>query len=80
MLKSDQPSVSVTALPLYHIYAMTACLWFQLRMGGACLLIANPRDIKGLVKTLQKSHFTFFIGVNTLYNALVDHPGMRTVD
>ncbi|MGO9428042.1 AMP-binding protein [Rhodoblastus sp.] len=79
-LKSDQPSVSVTALPLYHIYAMTACLWFQLRMGGSCLLIANPRDIDGLVKTLQKSHFTFFNGVNTLYNALVDHPGMRTID
>jgi len=80
MLRPGRPSVSVTALPLYHIYALTACLWFQLRMGGSCLLIANPRDIDGLVKSLQKSHFTFFNGVNTLYNALVDHPGMKSID
>jgi long-chain acyl-CoA synthetase len=70
----------VTALPLYHIYALTACFWFQIRLGGSCLLIANPRDINALVKTLQKNHFTFFNGVNTLYNALVDHPGMKTID
>ncbi|WP_294534259.1 AMP-binding protein [uncultured Rhodoblastus sp.] len=79
-LKPDQPSVSITALPLYHIFAMTACFWFQIRRGGSCLLIANPRDIHNLVKTLQKSHFTDFSGVNTLYNALVDYPGMKTID
>jgi long-chain acyl-CoA synthetase len=75
-----KPSVSITALPLYHIYALTACFWFQIRLGGSCLLIANPRDIEALVKVLQKSHFTYFNGVNTLYNALVDHPGMKAVD
>ena len=79
-MTEGQLPVTVTALPLYHIYALTACFWFQIRLGGACLLIANPRDINGLVKTLQKSRFTFFNGVNTLYNALVDHPGMKTID
>jgi long-chain acyl-CoA synthetase len=79
-MTDDIMPVTVTALPLYHIYALTACFWFQIRLGGACLLIANPRDINGLVKTLQKNRFTFFNGVNTLYNALVDHPGMKSID
>jgi long-chain acyl-CoA synthetase len=72
--------VMITALPLYHIYALTACFWFQVRVGGCCLLIANPRDIPGFVKTLRKSRFHVFAGVNTLYNALADHPDIGKVD
>jgi long-chain acyl-CoA synthetase len=79
-LPSESPTVMVTALPLYHIFAMTACFWFQVLKGGSCLLIANPRDIKGFIKTLRKSRFHIFAGVNTLYNALADHPDIRTVD
>ncbi len=76
----DQWTQMITALPLYHIFAMTACFWFQIRMGGACLLIANPRDINAFVKTMQNSTFTSIAGVNTLYNALADHPGLKKVD
>ena len=77
---AEEPTVMITALPLYHIYALTACFWFQMRVGGSCLLIANPRDIPGFVKTLRRSRFHIFAGVNTLYNVLADHPDIRKVD
>ena len=80
LFRPDQMTNMITALPLYHIFAMTACFWFQMRMGGACLLITNPRDIDSFVKTMQKSTFTSIAGVNTLYNALADHPGLKKVD
>jgi long-chain acyl-CoA synthetase len=76
----DEWTQMITALPLYHIFAMTGCFWFQIRMGGGCLLIANPRDINGFVKTMQKARFTSIAGVNTLYNALADHPGLKKID
>jgi long-chain acyl-CoA synthetase len=72
--------VMVTALPLYHIFALTACFWFQVLQGGCCLLIVNPRDFKTFIKTLQKTPFHIFAGVNTLYNALADHPDIKKVD
>ena len=63
----------VTALPLYHIFALTVnCLLF-IEMGGRNLLITNPRDIPGFVKELQKYPFTAITGVNTLFNALVNN-------
>lgn len=72
--------VMVTALPLYHIFALTCCCLFLLRIGAKSLLIANPRDIPGFVKTLKASRFTLISGVNTLYNALANHPDIGTVD
>ena len=72
--------VMVTALPLYHIFALTACALFMMRIGACCLLIANPRDIPGFVKTLKARRFTMMSGVNTLYNALAHHPGLKEVD
>ena len=69
--------IIVTALPLYHIFALTACFLLRVRIGGTCLLIANPRDIPGFVKTLKKYQVTCFPAVNTLYNALLNHPGLR---
>ncbi|KAF2990669.1 AMP-binding protein [Methylocystis sp. MJC1] len=74
------PHVMVTALPLYHIFALTACCMLTMRAGGCCLLIANPRDLKGLIATLRKTRFTVFSGVNTLYAALADYPGIAQVD
>jgi long-chain acyl-CoA synthetase len=74
------PHVMVTALPLYHIFALTACCMLVIRAGGCCLLIANPRDLKGLIATLRKAPFTIFSGVNTLYAALADYPGIKKVD
>ncbi|MDP3319368.1 MAG: AMP-binding protein [Bosea sp. (in: a-proteobacteria)] len=72
--RSDYQHVMVTALPLYHIFALTCCCMFMLRIGAKGLLIANPRDIAGFVKTLKASRFTLISGVNTLYNALANHP------
>jgi long-chain acyl-CoA synthetase len=72
--------VMVTALPLYHIFALTCCCIYMQRLGACCLLIANPRDIPGFIKTLKSSHFTMISGVNTLYNALLNAPGIEEVD
>jgi long-chain acyl-CoA synthetase len=72
--------VMVTALPLYHIFALTACGIFMARIGACMLLIANPRDIPGFVKTLRSRPFTMMSGVNTLYNALANHPDIKEVD
>lgn len=78
--RSDYQHVMVTALPLYHIFALTCCCMFMLRIGAKGLLIANPRDIAGFVKILKTSRITLFSGVNTLYNALANHPEIGTVD
>lgn len=76
----EQQHVMVTALPLYHIYALTCCCMVMLRQGGCQLLVANPRDIEGFVKLLKTRPFTCMSGVNTLYNALARAPGIKDVD
>ena len=78
--RDDYQHVMVTALPLYHIFALTCCCMFMLRIGAKSLLIANPRDIAGFVKILKASRFTLFSGVNTLYNALASHPEIKDVN
>ena len=77
--KVDQLLI-VTALPLYHIFALTACFLLAMRAGGVCLLIPNPRDIPGFVKELQKYKVHKFPAVNTLYNALLNHPDFGKID
>ncbi|MBM3368623.1 MAG: AMP-binding protein, partial [Betaproteobacteria bacterium] len=72
--KEDDPLVIVAPLPLYHIYALTCNCMFMLRDGGCCLLIPNPRDIPGFIKELKSNRFTAISGLNTLYNALLNHP------
>lgn len=72
--------VMVTALPLYHIFSLTVCCMMMMRIGACGLLIANPRDIPGFVKTLKSRPFTMISGVNTLYNALAHNPGIGEVD
>lgn len=72
--------VMVTALPLYHIFALTCCFFFFMKVGGCCLLIANPRDADGFIKTLKGTPFTHFSGVNTLFNLLINHPKIHEVD
>ena len=70
----------VTALPLYHIFALTAnCLTF-LMIGARNLLIANPRDIPGFIKEWGKYPITVVTGVNTLFNALLHHPDFDKLD
>ena len=72
--------VMVSPLPLYHIYALTVSCLYVVTHGGCALLIANPRDIPGFIKTLKSRRFTMFAGLNTLYNALADNPEIRSVD
>jgi long-chain acyl-CoA synthetase len=70
----------VTALPLYHIFALTAnCLTF-LKLGASNLLIVNPRDIPALVKSMRQTRFTALTGVNTLFNALLNNPDFSRLD
>ncbi len=72
--------VVITALPLYHIFALTAnCLTFM-KYGGLNVLITNPRDMPGFVKELSKFKFTAVTGVNTLFNGLVNTPGFADLD
>jgi long-chain acyl-CoA synthetase len=77
----DSPSrIVITALPLYHIFSLTAnCLLF-LHLGAHNVLITNPRDFKGFVAELGKYKFFFFSGVNTLFNALLHTPGFDALD
>lgn len=72
--------IMVTALPLYHIFALTGCFFLFMSIGGCCLLIPNPRDVDGFVKTLKGNRFTHFSGVNTLFNLLNNHPKIAEVD
>ncbi|OWW23093.1 long-chain fatty acid--CoA ligase [Noviherbaspirillum denitrificans] len=70
----------VCALPLYHIFALTACCLFGLRNGGVNLLVPNPRDIPGFVKELAKYKVNIFPAVNTLYNGLLHNPDFAKLD
>jgi long-chain acyl-CoA synthetase len=63
--------VALGALPMYHIFALTVCSFVFLSIGAKCLLITNPRDIPGLIKTLSKNPVSVFIGLNTLFIALM---------
>ena len=70
----------VTALPLYHVFALTAnCLTF-FKLGATNVLITNPRDIPGFVKELGRHRFSAITGVNTLFNALLNHPDFAQLD
>jgi long-chain acyl-CoA synthetase len=70
----------ITALPLYHIFSLTVnCLAFM-TFGGHNVLITNPRDIPGFIKTLRTTKFHIMTGVNTLYNALMNHPDFGKID
>jgi long-chain acyl-CoA synthetase len=76
----NKNEIMVTALPLYHIFALMACCLFITKRGACALLITNPRDIPGFIKTLRTRPFTMLAGVNTLYNALADHPDIDKVN
>ena len=70
----------VCALPLYHIFALTACFLLAMRAGGVNLLIPNPRDMPGFIKELMKYQVNSLPAVNTLYNGLLHSPGFDKVD
>ncbi|WP_028388793.1 AMP-binding protein [Legionella fairfieldensis] len=79
-LKINEQDIIVTALPLYHIFSLTAnCLVF-LKAGAKNILITNPRDIPHFIKEIKHSGFTAITGVNTLFNALLNNPKIKDID
>ena len=78
--KIDQ-LIFICALPMYHIFALTACCMFGIRAGGLNILVTNPRDISGFIKLLAGlKTFHIFPAVNTLFNALMNHPQFKKIN
>ena len=78
--KANEQLTIITALPLYHIYSLTVNCLLYLKIGGKNHLIVNPRDIGGFVAELRKVRFQMISGVNTLFNALMQHPDFTKID
>jgi len=76
---NEGEEIIITALPLYHIFALTVSLVFT-KLGASNVLITNPRDIPGFVKELGKHRYTVITGVNTLFNALLNNPEFGKLD
>ncbi len=76
----EQEEIVVTALPLYHIFALTVNCLAMLKIGAHNLLITNPRDMPGFIKELSKHKFTVFTGVNTLFNGLLNQDAFHKLD
>ena len=72
--------VYITALPIYHIFALVANVLGSVSSGSQNILITNPRDMNGFVKELKKHKFTILSGVNTLFNGLLNHPEFKNCD
>ena len=78
-LPEEKGSV-LTPLPLYHIFSLTANLLAFALMGGLSVLVPDPRDLKGLIRTMRRARVTTMTGVNTLFNALIHRPEFATLD
>ena len=77
---ANEQLTSICALPLYHIFAFTVNMMLSMRTGGLNVLIPNPRDIPAVLKELSQHTFHSFPAVNTLFNALLNHPDFDRVD
>lgn len=80
LLEKEKQEYMVTAIPLYHIFALAVNGIFMAYIGAKCLLITNPRDMKAFIKDLKKEPITLITGVNTLYNGLLNQPDFASVD
>jgi acyl-CoA synthetase (AMP-forming)/AMP-acid ligase II len=76
----DQQFTVVCALPIYHVFGFTACIMLGMRMGSRNILVANPRDMGAVFKDLKGEVFHSFPAVNTLFNAMANHPDFGSVD
>jgi long-chain acyl-CoA synthetase len=79
-LDPGEALIAITALPLYHIFALTANSLTMIKLGAHNILIPNPRDFAAFVKELSRYRFSFFAGVNTLFNALLHTKGFDSLD
>lgn len=79
-ISKNLEDVIITAIPMYHIFALTVNGLLMFSMGVKNVLITNPRDIPGFVKELRKHKFTIITGVNTLFNGLLNNPDFKNLD
>jgi long-chain acyl-CoA synthetase len=79
-LDPNQREIIITPLPLYHIFSLTANLLAFALMGGRSVLVPDPRDIKGLIRTIARARVATMTGVNTLFNALINNPDFAKLD
>ncbi|MDQ6685090.1 MAG: AMP-binding protein, partial [Pseudomonadota bacterium] len=79
-IPTGEQVVTICALPIYHIFGFNTNIMLGMRMGGANILIANPRDLAGVFKELRGQKFHSFPAVNTLFNAMANHPEFSSVD
>jgi long-chain acyl-CoA synthetase len=80
IITEGQQDIVITALPLYHIFALTVNGLLMYTQGVKSVLITNPRDIPGFVKELKKHRFSIITGVNTLFNGLLNNPDFKDCD
>ena len=76
----DQKDIYMNALPIYHIYSLVVCVFAGYSRGALNVLITNPRDTSAFIEEMKKWPFTFFNGVNTLYESLLNHPEIKNVN
>ena len=79
-VKSQQHGVMIGALPMYHIFSLTVCGMCIFPMGASTVLIPNPRDIASFIKDVQHCNMTMMVGLNTLFNAMLNHPNFSKID
>ena len=79
-IPAGEQATVVCALPLYHIFAFTYCMMLAMRLGGKLILIANPRDLPGMLKELSRHRIHIMPAVNTLFNGMANHADFKTVD
>ncbi len=78
--QKTEDEIIITAIPMYHIFALTVNGVLMFTVGAKSVLITNPRDIKGFCKELKKHKFTIVTGVNTLFNGLLNNPNFASLD
>lgn len=78
--QSAEQEIIITAIPMYHIFALTVNGLLMFSVGAKSVMITNPRDMKGFCKELKKHKFTIITGVNTLFNGLLNSPGFKELD
>ena len=78
--QDERAECIIAALPLYHIFALTACTFVYVTMGAKVVLVTNPRDVPAFVRTLAEHKFTVLPGVNTLFTALMNHEDFASLD
>jgi long-chain acyl-CoA synthetase len=78
--ETNQQEIVITAIPMYHIFALSVNLTLMYYSGLKNVLITNPRDMNGFMKELAKHKFSIILGVNTLFNGMLNHPLFKTMD